>query len=228
MDKIIIMKNLTVIMVLTLFLLVQSQPLVANERIIDADTIEISGEKIRLSGIDAPELNQTCRDSSERVYKCGTEAKKKLSGLVKSMLGYPIKCNFTGKDIYGRLIGECSVNNININSWLVRNGWAVAYRKYSEEYLDDEGFAQSNSLGIWQGSFIKPWRWRKGDRLGKKVELKKKGCNIKGNISSSDEKIYHTPNGQDYSRTKVSLQKGEKWFCSEKKALSEGWRKSKR
>ena len=135
MDKIIIMKNLSVIMFLTLSLLVQFQPLVANERIIDADTIEISGEKIRLSGIDAPELNQTCKDSSERVYKCGTEAKKKLSDLVKSMLGYPIKCHFTGKDTYGRLIGECSVKNININSWLVRNGWALAYRKYSKEYL---------------------------------------------------------------------------------------------
>ena len=222
-----IMENSYVIIFLALFLMIQSLPLVANERIIDADTIEISGKKIRLSGIDAPELNQSCKDSSGQVYKCGKEAKKKLSDLVKSMLGYPIKCNFTGKDIYGRLIGECRVKNININSWLVRNGWAVAYRRYSEKYLADEGFAQSNALGVWQGSFIKPWRWRKGDRLNKNKEPKN-SCNIKGNISSSNEKIYHTPTGQDYSRTNVSLKKGEKWFCSEEEALSKGWRKSKR
>ena len=221
------METWHIVILLTLSILTQSQTLAANERVIDADTIEISGQKIRLSGIDAPELKQTCKDATDQIYNCGKEATEKLLKLLKSMPEYPIQCEFTGKDVYGRLIGDCRIKNININSWIVRNGWAIAYRKYSMKYVDEESFAKANTLGIWQGSFVKPWRWRKGRRLELKEESKKSGCSIKGNISSGGEKIFHTEAGKHYKRTKIAVNRGEKWFCSEEEAIKNGWRKSK-
>ena len=76
-------------------------------------------------------------------------------------------------------------------------------------------------------TFVEPWKWRQGVRLSSEVISTQEGCSIKGNISSSGEKIYHVPGGQYYTRTKINQSKGEKWFCSEQEAKFAGWRKSK-
>ena len=72
-----------------------------------------------------------------------------------------IKCLIHGKDRYKRLIGTCFINEININRWLVKNGWALAYRKYSKDYIGEEEWAKNNNKGLWQGDFLEPWKWRK-------------------------------------------------------------------
>lgn len=205
-----------------------AQSWASEVRIIDADTIELDGTKVRLNGIDAPEMWQNCEDINSKMYRCGVYARVALQALIEAMSDEIVQCQYTGKDFYGRIIGECSIGKININMWLVENGWALAYRKYSKKYVENENIAKSNRVGIWSGNFVEPWNWRRGKRLVSENVKSNNGCLIKGNISSSGERIYHVENGQYYSRTKISLEKGERWFCSAKEAEENGWRKSKR
>ena len=197
-------------------------------RIIDADTIELNTTKVRLNGIDAPEMRQMCEGANSKKYSCGIAARDALQSLILKMPDEIIECQYTDKDLHDRLLGDCSIGKININMWLVEKGWALAYRKYSKKYVKNENIAKSNNLGVWRGKFVKPWNWRRGKRLDFENSKSNNGCLIKGNISSRGERIYHVENGYYYTRTKISLEKGERWFCSAKEAEENGWRKSKR
>ena len=126
-------------------------------KIIDGDTIHLNGEKIRFSGIDTPELKQTCSKNDEIIF-CGIEAKKLL---VDKIASNEINCISEGKDQYKRTLAECFVNDLSLSSYLVKNGYAFAYRKYSKKFIADEDFARSNNLGIWSMKFEYPWDWRK-------------------------------------------------------------------
>lgn len=198
-------------------------PLFGQVRIVDGDTIHLNGEKIRLDGVDAPETDQICTYGNTK-YFCGQEATLQLKKIVEKGTLY---CEGASKDRYGRIIGTCFVNGENVNRLLVMSGWALAYRQYSKKYVEEEAYAKRNDLGMWRGDFIAPWNWRKGVKLVGKKDTDQ-ACNIKGNISSSGEKIYHVLGGAYYSRTKITESKGERFFCTEDEALKYGWRKSKR
>ena len=126
-------------------------------KIIDGDTIHLNGEKIRFSGIDTPELKQTCSKNNEIIF-CGIEAKKLL---VDKIASNEINCISEGKDQYKRTLAECFVNDLSLSSYLVKKGYAFAYRKYSKKFIADEDFARSNNLGMWSMNFEYPWDWRK-------------------------------------------------------------------
>ena len=219
-------KGWLLVLVLLVILLLLGQAS-AEVRVIDADTIVLDGMKVRLSGIDAPETAQLCLNEKGKHYFCGLKATQELIKLVDSINTKSFECKYNGSDKYGRFIGDCWADGIYINAWLVKNGWAMAYRRYSNEFVGEEIEAKKKKVGIWSGTFIEPWKWRKGTRLSSEKILTLEGCPIKGNISSGGEKIYHVPGGQYYAGTKITETKGEKWFCSEKEALSLGWRKSK-
>ena len=138
-------------------------------KIVDGDTVHINENKFRLEGIDAPEMRQKCKKESLKIsfiigftlykdYKCGEVSKEKLKSKI---LGSEIKCIFTTKDRYKRYIATCYKEKINLNQWMVRNGYAIAYRRYSKKYVPDEDFAKENKLGLWQGKFMNPEKWRK-------------------------------------------------------------------
>ena len=127
-------------------------------KIIDGDTIYLNGEKIRFSGIDTPEIKQTCIKNNE-VIKCGIQAKELL---VKIIGNKKINCVREGKDQYQRTLAECFVNNLSLSSYLVKSGYAFAYRKYSLKFINDENFAKTNRLGMWGMKFQYPWEFRKG------------------------------------------------------------------
>ena len=129
-------------------------------KIIDGDTIHIGKNKIRLHGIDAPEINQTC-NINKVIWDCGKESRKKLKKLI---LNQKIQCEINGVDKYKRFISECFLNNESINKYMVREGWAIAYRYYSKIFVIDENFAKKNQLGIWQGNFIEPYLFRKNNK----------------------------------------------------------------
>ena len=124
-----------------------------NLKVIDGDTIVLNGEKIRFSGIDTPELKQTCLQNDVEV-DCGISAKILL---VKKIGNNTPQCIREGKDIYKRTLAECFVNGESLSSFLVRSGYAFAYRKYSTKFIEDEDFAKSNKLGMWQMTFQYPW-----------------------------------------------------------------------
>ena len=135
-------------------------------KVVDGDTIKINSKKIRLYGIDAPEKKQKCKKtyltisfmSFTKDYMCGEVSTQKL---IKKINKQKLNCNILDVDRYKRLIGECFKRNINLNSWMVSNGYAVAYRKYSKKYVSDEINAKNKKLGIWQGKFEMPWDYRR-------------------------------------------------------------------
>ena len=126
-------------------------------RVVDGDTIVLNGEKIRFSGIDTPELKQTCLKDSREV-PCGMTAKMLL---VKKIGNATIECISEGKDNYKRTLAECFVNGESLSKFLVRSGYAFAYRKYSTKFIKDEEFAKANKLGMWAMTFQYPWDFRK-------------------------------------------------------------------
>ena len=140
-----------------------------NAKIIDGDTIKINSKKIRLHGIDAPEFKQMCKKTYLTIifftftkdYPCGKISTEKLEKKINNKV---ITCKILDIDRYKRYIGECYKRNLNLNSWLVSNGYAVAYRKYSKKYLLYEINAKNDKLGIWQGKFEMPWDYRRKNR----------------------------------------------------------------
>ena len=147
-------KKLLVILVFFLFWCNIS--LANNLKVIDGDTIVLNGEKIRFSGIDTPELKQTCFQNDEKV-DCGMFAKILL---VKKIGNNALKCISEGKDVYKRTLAECFVNDESLSKFLVRSGYAFAYRKYSTKFIEDEEFAKANKLGMWSMTFQYPWDFR--------------------------------------------------------------------
>ena len=192
-----------------------------NADIVDADTIRVNGIPVRLYGIDAPESRQTCERGGSS-YACGKTATRVLAELIA---GRPVQCELLGKDNYGRSLGICSVGGTELNSAMVYQGWALAFVKYSSRYVEDQKRAEATKLGLWAGSFVKPWEWRSGESRSAQT---KGSCIIKGNINRKGERIYHMPFQQYYSRTRVNTHKGDRWFCTEDEALSAGWRRSLR
>lgn len=130
--------------------------------VVDADTLEIGGVRVRLTGVDAPESGQKCRDAGGRFVRCGTIAANALSAWLNRN---PVSCEIEDKDRYGRLIGKCSVRGDDVQEWLVSHGHALAYRTYSTAYVEAELKARQAKAGVWSGEFIAPWDWRKGLRL---------------------------------------------------------------
>ena len=126
-------------------------------KIVDGDTIVLNGEKIRFSGIDTPELKQTCMPVDQEVA-CGMSAKLLL---VKKIGNKTPKCISEGKDYFKRTLAECFVNGESLSRFLVRSGYAFAFRKYSKKFVEDEEFAKENKLGLWSMTFQYPWDYRK-------------------------------------------------------------------
>ena len=126
-------------------------------KIIDGDTIHLNSEKIRFTGIDTPELKQTCNKDNEIVY-CGIQARQLL---IDKIGKNKVNCIREGKDQYKRILAECFVNEISLSKFLVREGYAFAYRKYSKKFINDEDYAKKNNMGMWSMKFEYPWDWRK-------------------------------------------------------------------
>ena len=147
-------KLVTIIVVL---MLTGTVALADNFKVVDGDTIVLNGEKIRFSGIDTPELKQTCINGDEKVF-CGKIAKMLL---IKKIGNQTPKCIIEGKDAYKRTLAECFVNGESLSVFLVRSGYAFAYRKYSDKFIKDEEFAKKNKLGMWSMKFKYPWDFRR-------------------------------------------------------------------
>ena len=126
-------------------------------KITEGATIRINGEKIRFSGIDTPELRQTCLQQGIKA-PCGITAKQIL---IDKIADNKIACIKEGKDQYKRTLAECFVNNESLSSYLVKSGYAFAYRRYSKKFIPDEDYAKLNKLGMWSMEFDYPWDWRK-------------------------------------------------------------------
>jgi endonuclease YncB( thermonuclease family) len=123
----------------------------------DGDSFLLNGQGIRLYGIDAPEKDQTCTDDKGQVWGCGLAAKQYLEHLVDHN---PVTCAAKIKDTYQRLISVCHNGSLDIGEQMVKEGWAVAYTRYSTDYVDAEKLARQARRGIWSGQFETPEKYR--------------------------------------------------------------------
>ncbi|MEL7464870.1 MAG: thermonuclease family protein [Pseudomonadota bacterium] len=139
--------------------------LAGRASVIDGDTIEIQGERIRLHGIDAPESSQWCEDGAGDRYRCGRDAAFYLDDILQ---GKTVECDGRTRDRYDRLIAVCFFASggdwIDINATIVNAGHALAYRRYSTDYVSQEQAAEAAGRGMWQGPFEAPWDWRRANR----------------------------------------------------------------
>ena len=140
-------------------------------RVIDGDSIVIRKESIRLHGIDAPEIRQICKKKDNTPYMCGVIAKDTLKNFIeRESLGLTQKkvyCYYSERDRYKRIIGKCYVgkdSKFNLNNAMVFAGQAVAYTKYSKDYIEAQNKAKKMDIGIWQGEFILPEEWRRKNK----------------------------------------------------------------
>jgi endonuclease YncB( thermonuclease family) len=195
-------------------------------RVVDGDTLDLGrgagAVRIRLHGIDAPEAGQTCRDARDRAYDCGAVATRRLERLAQ---GERLVCEERDRDRYDRIVAICRLGRMDLNHVLVREGLAFAYRRYSEDYVAAERAARGEGLGVFAGASVPPWEHRRGGGLDV-AEAGPRGCVIKGNISRGGDRIYHTPESPDWSRTRIDESRGERWFCDERQAAAAGWRKA--
>ena len=154
--KVILVISVSAIIFFLIFNQVKSQDL----RVVDGDTIHLNGKKIRFTGIDTPELKQTCIKEGV-INPCGVTAKEIL---IEKIDDNKVECISDGKDQYKRTLAECFVNNQSLSSYLVRSGYAFAYRRYSKKYISDEDYAKVNQIGMWSMNFQYPWEYRKALR----------------------------------------------------------------
>ena len=208
------------------------EPIYGVARAGDGDSLTIGERRIRLFGIDAPEWNQSCKRDS-RDWACGQAATEALSKLVT---GKQVRCVPVDTDDHGRIVARCTVGGTDINRTMVATGHAVAYRRYSTEYVSAEEAAKGSRRGIWSGSFEAPSDVRHADdqvapRRTRRsasglvvpnvsISLQVSGCRIKGNRGSNGW-IYHLPGMPYYAQTKA-----EEMFCSEAAAQSAGYRRA--
>jgi endonuclease YncB( thermonuclease family) len=192
-------------------------------RVLDGDTLEIGPVLVRLDGIDAPEVAQTCEQKGGGNWHCGKAASEYLVELTEHQ---QVVCEALERDPYGRIISRCTVNGTNLAGEMIDAGLAWAFVEYSDSYLSRQAVVAADAIGIWQATTQTPWDYR-ADKWARAVAASPEGCPIKGNIGRSHEKIYHTPWSPNYARTKINEAKGERWFCDEATALAAGWRPSR-
>jgi endonuclease YncB( thermonuclease family) len=214
-------------------------------RIREADLVQIGNSRIRLAGIDAPSVDQLCLNTRGERWTCGVAARDEL---IKHVGGKSWSCHLGQVDRRGRALSRCEVDGEDIQKWLVRSGWALAFTRFSHDYEADEKEAREAKAGMWQGAFIAPWDWRVRNKktaiLGA-VKVPETAhaillasasgpvapspdCTIKGNVNSSGECIYHKPTSRWYAQIKMQISKGTRWFCSVEEAEAAGCRETKR
>ena len=140
-----------------LFFFISSALNAQNIKILDGDTIHIEKVKYRFHGIDAPETSQICKANNKNI-KCG-ELSKQI--LIKKIGNKKVNCKKVAIDRYKRVVAECYVNDESLSKYLVKNGYAFAYRRYSKKFVEDENFAKKNKLGLWSMDFQYPWDYRR-------------------------------------------------------------------
>lgn len=224
------------------------QTLVGRAEIVDGDTIAIGGSEIDLSGIDAPELRQTCLRGSES-WACGEDARQQLQGFIADRT---VRCAAQDNRQNDAQLAVCSAGTLDLAGAMVEAGLAVALGSPSTGYGPDADRAQRNRIGLWSSDFQPPADWRAANPLpastpapasagitgnasprrmagrasntatpASSMAVASGSCTIKGNRNYQGEWIYHLPGMPYYERTRP-----EEWFCTEAQAQAAGYRRA--
>ena len=225
--------------------LAQAAEITGVPRIREGDHIQIGNSRIRLGGVDAPSSDQLCLNHSGERWTCGVAARDEL---IKHADNKVWTCHGRQTDRRGRTVARCEVDGEDIQKWMVKTGWALAYVRFSHDYEADEKAAREAKAGMWQGAFIAPWDWRARNKKTTILGAAKApenastillasasgpvapspDCTIKGNVNRSGECIYHTPKSRWYTQIQMKISKGTRWFCSVEDAEAAGCRETNR
>jgi endonuclease YncB( thermonuclease family) len=209
--------------------------------VIDGDTLDMTGTRIRLLGIDAPESAQSCTREGQP-WACGEEATAALRDIIATG---SLTCTALGTDVYGRTVATCENAVFDVGREMVRRGMAVTSRDAPADYEAATDIARQMKFGLWLGEFQRPEEWRAANpqamaRLARAdVAVRPQrtaasrpaserryanalGCAIKGNHSRRGDFIYHLPGQKYYNETRP-----EALFCTEREAMAAGFRRSK-
>jgi endonuclease YncB( thermonuclease family) len=236
MTRVMLMATVLASMALACAAPANSQEISGPAQAADGDSLVLTGTRVRLFGIDAPELAQSCdRDGS--AWSCGEAAKAELDKLVQ---GASVTCKGRETDAYGRLVATCRVGKLDLAEAMVAAGWATAFTQFSTDYVEAETRAKRFKLGIWASTFETPAAWRDAhpreapqvvrstaaDRpTPPRPVVYRDGagrCAIKGNHSRRGEWIYYLPGQPYYEQTRP-----EALFCTEEAAQRAGYRASR-
>ena len=137
----------------------KAESIAGRASIIDADTLEVHGERIRILDVDAPESRQPCTRPDGSEWRCGQQAALALADWIGART---VTCETTKKDRYKRWLAHCSVGGEDVATWLAANGWGVPYRRCKcEAVREASARAKAEMRGIWNSVFSDPWEWRK-------------------------------------------------------------------
>jgi endonuclease YncB( thermonuclease family) len=214
----------------------QAQEITGPARAVDGDSLEMTGTRIRLFGIDAPEAQQTCQRGGTE-WACGQEAASIMAELVE---GKQVSCQAQDTDAYGRLVSVCTADRLDLAKVMIDAGLAVALPQFSDRYVAAEARAREQRTGIWNSTFAMPADYRSAnphaeapERAAEQAERRRPsrpaqvrpaahtGCNIKGNRNRRGQWIYHLPGMPYYDATRP-----EEIFCSEAAAQAAGYRRA--
>jgi len=226
--------------------LAQAAEISGPAKVREGDAIVIGTNRLRLGGIDAPSVDQLCLNNKGERWTCGAAARDELT---KHTDNKNWTCH-TGQsaDRRGRMVARCEVDGEDIQKWMVRNGWALSYARFSHDYDEDEKAAREAKAGMWQGAFIAPWDWRVRNKKTTILGATKPpetahaillasasgpvapspDCTIKGNVNRAGECIYHKPTSRWYKKIEMKITKGTRWFCSVEEAEAAGCRETRR
>jgi endonuclease YncB( thermonuclease family) len=212
-------------------------------KVIDGNTLAVSGTKIRLERIDAPATDQVCLNVEAIRWYCGIEARDQLA---MHIAGREIRCTPNGVDDQRRTLATCYLVDEDLNGWMVQQGWALPYFRQSFVFVNAEKDAQIQKRGLWQGAFIAPWDWRRRNNMttvmGTLKEPNAKAmllnpsttanapspeCTIKGDTTRSGRRIYYLQPQKSYARIKMD-KVSKRWFCTAEEAETAGWRRARR
>ena len=194
-------------------------------RVVDGDTLKVGATTVRLHGIDAPEIKQTCTDPDGNVWTCGKRVRELAAARYHRQVA---NCTKIDTDRFGRMVAKCSVGGEDVGGWLVAQGLAFAFRKYSLDYDLIEKQAAVTGRGLHGHTVQSPDAFRASTRPVQAPQTSPNGCLLKGNVSAKGNKIFHSPGQADYDRTRINTGRGERWFCTATEARAAGWRAAKR
>jgi endonuclease YncB( thermonuclease family) len=239
------MKFALAVALLLLPAIAQAADITGMAKVREGDHVVIGSSRIRLGGIDAPSVDQLCLNHTGERWTCGAAARDELA---KHTDGKNWTCHVLRTDRRGRQIARCEVDGEDIQQWMVKNGWALSYVRFSHDYDADEKAAREAKAGMWQGAFIAPWDWRVRNKKTTILGAAKApananatllasasgpaapspDCTIKGNVNGAGECIYHKPTSRWYAQIKMKISKGTRWFCSVEEAEAAGCRETRR
>lgn len=211
--------------------------IVGAARVVDGDTVRIGSVRIRIQGIDAPEMDDSCRRADGSHWDCGawaTEVARERFG------GRRLVCHDLGERSYDRVVARCMDGEEDFAAVMLDKGAARACERFalrhphSQEYMSLEDRAAAAGRGIFDGTpppragFCETRRAEERTEERAEVQLAAGDCVIKGNINTAGERIYHLPGQAHYDRVVIRPELGQRWFCSEEEAEAAGWRRSLR